>query len=452
METVQELAPTTSGSAPGANALEALGKPTRIRGQVLILSGLVYLVSYMDRGNISVVAPEIAKEFGLSKTEMGLVFAAFTWTYALGAVPVGWLGDRFGPRRVLSFIMCGIGLAPIMTGMATGLGTLLGSRLFLGVAESGGFPVTIRGMQTWFPKSERGRIHGILHCFSRFAVAVTPAISVAIMLAWGWRAVFFVFGAFGFLWTLLWLALYRNNPEEHKSVNRAELARIRGLNPDGSIKPLNVVARPKIPWRHILRSWNMWYIAVGYCCYFFGTNFYLTWYPTYLREYRHMSLEAVGLLGALPLLAAMAGNLVGGTITDAIFQKTGRTKLARRAVAAPGFILAGLCVIPAATTDSSLISLLCLTGSFFCLEWASAAAWAVPMDVGGQYSGTVSAIMNGAGALAASLTAFVYGTLFQYGFWIAPFFVTAGVMFAGALIWIFLINPDKSVIGTAGGT
>jgi sugar phosphate permease len=380
---------------------------------------------------------------------MGLVFAAFTWTYALGGIPVGWLGDRFGPKKVLAYIMCGVGIAPVLTGLCAGPVSLFGSRLLLGLSEAGGFPVASRGMQMWFARSERGRIHGILHCFSRFAVAATPAVAAAIMLAWGWRAVFFVFGTFGFLWVIAWLAFYRNNPEEHGGVNRAELARIRGLDPDGRIRPLKISARPRIPWRSILGAANMWYVAVGYCCYFFGTNFYLTWYPTYLREYRHMSLATAGLLGALPLLAAMLGNVVGGVLTDGLLMRTGRIRFARRVVAAPGFLLAGLCVIPAAMTDSALGSVLALTASFFCLELASGPAWAIPMDVGGEFSGTVTGIMNCSGALAASLTAIIYGTLFDQGFWIAPFFVSTGVMFAGALIWVFLINPERSVIGAA---
>lgn len=443
MDHIEEDLPKTAQSAIET---EALGKPTSIRWWILVLMGSLYLISYLDRGNISVTAPEIAKEFGLSKTAMGLVLASFTWAYALAGVPVGWLGDRFGPKKILTFIMSGVGLAPILTGLSTGVASLLGARLFLGLAEAGGFPVATRAMQMWFTKSERGRIQGICHVFSRFGVAITPSIAVAIMLAFGWRMVFYVYGLFGFIWVILCQLFYRNNPEEHKSVNRAELAHIRGLNPDGSIKVLNIVARPQIPWRCILHSLNMWYIAIGYCCYFFGTNFYLTWYPTYLREYRHMSLKSVGLLGTLPLIGAMAGNVVGGTITDAILKRTGRARFARRVVAAPGFILAGLCVIPAAMTHSALTSILCLAASFFCLELASAPACALPMDVGGQFSGTVMGIMNSAGALAASLTAIVYGILFDKGFWIAPFFVSMSVMFIGALIWIFLINPERSVI------
>jgi len=187
-------------------------------------------------------------------------------------------------------------------------------------------------------------------------------------------------------------------------------------------------------------------IALGYACFFFGTNFYLTWYPTYLREHRHLTLAALGVWGSVPLVAGMAGDVVGGWLSDWMFKTTGKATRARRLVAAPGFLLAGVFVVPAALTEEATTSILCLAASFFFLEWVIGPAWAVPMDVGGQFSGTVTGVMNMAGALAASLTAVVYGSLFDRGFWVAPFLVSAGVMALGALIWIFLIDPEKSVV------
>ncbi len=420
-------------------------KPTRTRWWILFLISLMYLIAYMDRSNISVAQPEIAKQFGLSKTAMGLVLAAFTWAYALGQIPAGWLGDRFGPRKVLAVIMSWWALAAAMTGAAFGLYSLFSARFLLGLGEAGAFPVASRGMQLWFPRSERGRIQGTTHFFSRFAVAVTPFVAGSIMLAFGWRAIFYIFASLGVIWATAFSFFYRNLPEEHKSVNVAELAQIRGLNPDGTVRTPHVT-RQATPWRTIFGSPNMWYIALGYSCFFFGTNFYLTWYPTYLREHRHLSLQALGLIGSLPLFAGMLGDVTGGSLSDHFFKRSGDARFARRIVAAPGFLLAGVFVIPAAMTHKALASVLFLAVSFFFLEFVIGPAWAVPMDVGGQFSGTVTGIMNMAGALAASLTAIVYGGLFDRGFWIAPFFVSAGVMLAGALIWTFLIDPERSVV------
>jgi sugar phosphate permease len=405
----------------------------------------MYLICYMDRSNISVAQPEIGKAFGLSKTSMGLVLSAFAWAYAIGQIPAGWLGDRFGPKKVLTAIMTWWSVAAVMTGAAMGMASLFSARLLLGLGEAGAFPVASRGMQLWFPRSERGRIQGTTHFFSRFAVAVTPLVAGSIMLAFGWRAIFYIFGSLGVIWSLVFSIYYRNRPEEHRSVNQAELAQIRGLNPDGSLRPL-LETRQAAPWKRILGSSNMWYIALGYCCFFFGTNFYLTWYPTYLREYRHLTLQALGIIGSVPLFAGMVGDLVGGSLSDLMFRRTGNAKLARSIVAAPGFLLSGVFLIPAAMTQSAWTSVLCLATSFFFLELVIGPAWAVPMDVGGQFSGTVTGVMNMAGALAASLTPLIFGYYFGKGSWMVPFFITSGVMLAGALIWTFLIDPEKSVV------
>lgn len=410
-----------------------------------MLISIMYLICYMDRSNISVAAPEIAKAFNFSKAQMGVILAAFTWAYALGQVPAGWFGDRFGPKKVLSVLVTWRSTAAIATGAALGFPTLFGARFMLGLGEAGAFPVASRAMQTWFAKSERGRIQGTVHFFSRFALAITPLVSGTILLHLGWRWIFYIFGSMGILWSVVFFTIFRDHPEDHPAVNQAELAEIRGRNAEGTIKALDR-SRPPTPWKQIARSPNMWFIAIGYGCFFFGSNFYLTWYPTYLREYRHLSIQSLGLLGSLPLFIGMTGDVVGGWLTDRIYHETGNARLARRAVAAPAFVLAGLFSIPAAMTSNTLTCLLFIAASFFSLEMVIGPAWAVPMDVGGQFSGTVTGIMNMFGALAASMTALIYGYMFGKEMWVAPFLLSSGVMVLGALIWIFLIDPEKSVV------
>jgi sugar phosphate permease len=414
---------------------------------MLGLFSLMYLISYLDRGIISVAQPEIRAQFGLSLSDMGWVLAAFTWAYALGQVPAGWMGDRFGPRKVLTVLLAWTSAAALMTGAAIGIVSLFTARLLLGVGEAGAFPVASRAMQLWFAPSERGRIQGITHFCSRLAVAITPLVAGVIMMAFGWRAIFYILGGLGLAWAVGFFAVYTDCPEAHPRVNRAELAQIRGVNPDGSVKQV-ITARQAVPWATICRSPNMWYIALGYCCFFFGTNFYLTWYPTYLREHRHLTLQALGIYGSLPLLAGMLGDVVGGSLSDLLLKRTDDPTLARRAVAAPGFLLAGVFLIPAAMTESAAVSIQCLALSFFFLEFVIGPAWAVPMDVAGPFSGTVTGVMVMAGALAASLTPVVYGGLFDRGFWVAPFFISAAVLFGGALVWMFLIDPERSVVSS----
>jgi sugar phosphate permease len=423
-----------------------MSQPTKTRWMVLLLISLMYMITYMDRTGISIAAPSMAKEFRLSQTEIGVVFSVFLWAYAIGQIPLGSLADRLGPRLVLLVIVPFWSLMTAMTAIAAGMASLIVIRFVFGLAEAGAFPTATRAMQLWFPKAERGIVHGVTHSFSRFAVAIVPFIAVSIMVAFGWRWIFYVFGAAGLLWSIAFYLLYRNLPEEHPGVNRSELAHIRGCAPDGTIKPVDLHQQLAPPWRTIFRSANMCYIAAGYCCFYYGTYFYMTWFPTYLLEYRHLSLKAVGVFASLPLLAGMVGDIVGGTLTDTVYRKTGKLKFSRRIVAAPAMLVSGLCLIPAAIAHSAGTAILCLTASLFFLELVISPAWAVPMDVGGEYSGTVSGVMNMAGSLAASLSPIVFGALVQRGLWVTPFFISAAVLLAGALIWGFLIDPERSVL------
>jgi sugar phosphate permease len=434
--------PESNASSENANA-----SPTKTRWLVLLLISLMYMITYMDRTGISIAAPAMAKEFGLSQTALGIVFSVFLWAYALGQIPLGSLADRLGPRLVLLIIVPFWSVMTAMTAIAGGIASLIVMRFVFGLAEAGAFPAATRAMQLWFPKAERGIVHGVTHSFSRFAVAVVPFIAVSIMVAFGWRWIFYVFGAAGLLWSVAFYFLYRNLPEEDAKVNQSELAQIRGRDPDGAIKPVDLHQHLAPPWRVIFRSANMWYIAAGYCCFYYGTYFFMTWFPTYLLEYRHLSLKSVGLLASLPLLAGMVGDIVGGTLTDTVYRKTGKLKFARRIVAAPAMLVSGACLIPAAMTHFAWTAILCLTASLFFLELVISPAWAVPMDVGGEFSGTVSGVMNMAGSLAASLSPIIFGSLVQRGFWITPFFITAGVLLTGAIIWAFLIDPERSVVG-----
>jgi sugar phosphate permease len=416
---------------------------SRIRWFVLFLISLMYLITYMDRANISVTAPAMAAEFGLSKTEMGLIFSAFAWAYALGQVPGGWLADRFGPKKMLLAIVSFWSLMTAMTALVGGLFSLFTVRFVFGLGEAGAFPTATRAMQLWFPKQERGLIQGVTHSFSRLAVAVTPFVAVAIMSAFGWRWVFYSFALIGAVWAAWFAIIYRNRPQDHPGVNEAELAYIRGGSENAAV---HSTEKQTVPWKLILSSPNMWYIAAAYFCFFYGSYFYLTWFPTYLLEYRHLSLQSVGILASVPLVTAMIGDIAGGALTDTLYRRTKRLTFSRRVVAAPALLGAALFLIPAATTDDAVTAIICLAASNFFLEMVLGPAWAVPMDVAGPSSGTVTGVMNMTGAVGASISPLVFGMLVQRGSWIAPFFVTAAVLVTGALIWIFLVDPEKSVV------
>lgn len=427
--------------------LQADGKKSNARWWVLFMLCMMYLICFADRVVISVVAPMISKEFGFDKVTMGFVFSAFVSAYALGQVPGGWMGDRFGPRNVLTTIVSIWSIMTILTGQAFNFISFVVVRFVFGFSEGGAFPTATRAMQLWFTKAERGFVQGITHAASRLGGAIVAPVAVTIVSIWGWRAAFYVFGLIGLIWAITFYIVYRNRPEDNKWVNNAELAHIRGRDSDGNInKEAELKERPAVPWKVLLATPNLWYVVGSWVCWNYAIYFFLTWLPFYLVEYRHFSLSSMAFLATLPFIAGAIGDTVGGMATDKVYQKTGNLKFSRQAVAVPALLAAAGLLIPAAITENPYMAVACLVGAQFFLECVQGPQWSLPMDVGGEYSGTVAGIMNGGGNMAGSLSPIVFGFLVQKGMWQAPFFVTATILTVGAAIWIFLIDPEKSVV------
>jgi len=423
--------------------------PTKGRWYILLLIGLMYLITYLDRVNISTAAPVISKEFGFDKITMGAIFSAFVWAYALFQVPGGWLGDRLGPRRILTIIVGYWSVMTAATAMAGSAVSFIIIRFLFGIGEAGAFPVATRAMQLWYPRQERGFVQGITHSASRAGAAIAPPIVVAIMSTLGWQWVFYICGVIGLVWAGWWYLSYRDLPEDHTMVNQVELERIRGLDQAGNINQPATEAKASVPWSTLLRAPNMWAIMCAYFTYVYCLWIFLSWLPSYLVDFRHFTLIKVGIFASLPLWAGVIGDTVGGLATDWLLKKTGNARLARRTVAIVGMLGCCVFIVPAALTQDAYTAVYCLTAAMFFLECTIGPSWAVPMDVGGKYSGTVSGMMNMAGNIGGALSPLVFGFLVQYGSWQAPFIVAASLLVIGAAVWAFWLDPEVPVLEVA---
>jgi len=423
-------------------------RPSRGRWYILLLISVMYLITYLDRVNISTAAPAISKEFGFDKVTMGVIFSAFVWAYALFQVPGGWLSDRFGARGVLTGVVAYWSLMTAATAAAFSGASFIVVRFLFGVGEAGAFPGATRAMQLWYPRRERGLVQGVTHSASRFGAAIAPPIVVLIMSELGWRPVFYICGAVGLLWSLWWALSYRNLPEEHALVNKAELELIRGRGPDGAINPPPMEKQTNVPWGTLVSSGNMWAIMFAYFTYVYCLWIFLSWLPSYLIEARHFTLIKVGIFASLPLLAGVVGDTVGGLATDWLLKVSGSAKIGRRVVAITGLLGCAVCIVPAALTENAYVAVYCLTASLFFLEFTIGPSWAVPMDTGGKYSGTVSGMMNMAGNFGGALSPIVFGFLAEGGNWQAPFIVAAALLVIGSAVWAFWLDPDKQILAT----
>jgi sugar phosphate permease len=421
-------------------------QPSRGRWYILLLISVMYLITYLDRVNISTAAPQISKEFGFDNVTMGYIFAAFVWAYALFQVPGGWLSDRFGARTVLGTIVAYWSVMTAATGFAFNAASFIVVRFLFGVGEAGAFPGATRAMQLWYPRRERGFVQGITHSASRAGAAIAPPIVLLIMVNLGWRWAFVICGAVGLLWSLWWSFSYRNLPEDHAMVNPAELEAIRGRGPNGEINPPPIAEQTEVPWGTLLRSPNMWAIMLAYFTYVYCLWIFLTWLTKYLIDVRHFTLLKGGLLASLPLWAGVVGDTVGGLATDWLLRRTGSAKLARSAVAITGLLGCAVFIVPAALTEDPYVAVGGLTASMFFLECTIGPSWAVPMDTGGKYSGTVSGMMNMAGNFGGAISPIVFGYLAYGDKWQAPFIVAACLLVVGAAIWAFWIDPNKAIL------
>src|SRR3984893_18100455 len=206
---------------------------------VLFMLCMMYLITYIDRVNISTAASVIKTEFGLSNTQLGLIFSAFAYPYAIFQIIGGWVGDRFGPRRTL--FACGLiwAVATILTGFASGIVSLFLCRVLLGFGEGATFPTATRAMQYWTPAGRRGFAQGLTHSFARFGNAVTPPLVAWLMSLYSWRGSFIILGGISLIWVIAWLWYFRDDPKEHAGITQSELATL-------PIRP--TTTRQPVPW------------------------------------------------------------------------------------------------------------------------------------------------------------------------------------------------------------
>jgi ACS family glucarate transporter-like MFS transporter len=438
---------------------------SRARVVVLTFAFLLAAVTYLDRVCISAAAPFISDDLRLTTVQMGQVLSAFALAYSLFEIPSGWLGDLIGPRRVLTRIVLWWSAFTMLTGAAAGYPSLIATRFLFGAGEAGAFPNMSRSLSRWFPQCERGKANGVMFFGSRVGGMLSAPIALLLINRWGWRASFVIVGALGLVWAAAWFVWYRDRPSDHPAVSANELAWIEQDSPkldervdgwvrkDGQIVPEGPVGRDgtiATPWRALLHSRNLYAICAMYFTYGYGLYFYFTWLPTYLIRVLGFSVMNGGLLAGLPFLCAGIANLAGGWLTDALARdrglRTARCGLGFSAFFAGAALTFASTLVPQAMAKAVLLAL--ALGS---VDLALGACWAVCLDIGRDHAGVVTGCMNTFSNLGGVLTPLVVAyAVDRWGSWTFPFYVTAVVYAAGALIWL-VIDPEHPIVaGTVG--
>ena len=414
-------------------------RPTRGRYAVLLFVYLAAFITYLDRVCMSVAAPAMQRDLGLSQIQFAWVFTVFYIAYGVFEMPTAWLGDRWGQRRMLIRIVGCWSLFTILTGLARSLATLLMTRTVFGAAEAGAFPTLSRALSRWFPRDERSRANGIMWMGARSGGALAPPVAVAMMALIGWRHTFAVFGVVGLVWCAVCMFWYRDEPADHPSVNSEELRLIQL----GAAPPPQ--AGERVPWKTLLLNPTM--IAL-FCSYFasgFGFQFFVTWLPTYFMREHGLTLQRSGVFASLPLAAGALGCLMGGVIADWITRRTGSVTIGRRSVGVSGFLLGATGYVAAIyvhSAEAAIVFLMLASGAH---DLTLPVLWATTTDAGGRFGGTAAGFVNLASSLSAMLAPLSAALLERmFGSFHAAFFVAAAMYLLGAVLWL-IIDPRKSL-------
>ncbi len=404
---------------------------------VLLLLCMMYFITYVDRVNVSTAAAGFKSELGLNNTQLGFVFSVFGYPYLVCQVIGGWFGDRFGARRTL--IVCGLiwSGATMLTGLVSGLWTLVAVRVLLGLGEGATFPTATRAMSAWLPGGKSGWAQGITHAASRLGNTVTPPAIVALMALASWRGAFFVMGLISLVWVAAWAWYYRDDPRTHPGVTPADLER---MPPPRAAS----AGHGRTPWRPLLR--RMAPVTFVYFCYGCTLWTFLSWVPQFMLNAYKMSTKDSALFAAVIFGGGVFGDALGGWLSDHILRRTGSLVRARRDLVILGLVGSLLCTAPILFVTDPVSAMLALGGAFFFAELTIGPMWAIPMDIAPAHSGTASGLMNSGSALAAIIAPFVFGYIVdQTGNWSLPFWGTMGLLVIG-IVAAFWMRPDHTFV------
>jgi ACS family hexuronate transporter-like MFS transporter len=393
-----------------------------LRWAIVSLLFLATLVNYIDRQALSVLAPWINKELGLSNFEYSTVTAWFLGAYALAMWIFGAVFDRLGNRRGFTVAIALWSLAAAAHALVGSLNGFRAVRFALGASESGNWPGATRTVAAWFSPRQRALAMGLVNCGAALGSAIAPPVVLALYAVYGWQAAFVATGSLGFLWLVAWLLVHPRD-EQRRAPARA----------------------PAVPWRVLLRRRQVWGIVVAR---FFGDPIwwlYLLWLPLYLHNARGFDLKAIAATAWLPFLAADLGCVAGGWISGYLIGRGASVNRARRTA-----ILIGTALMPVGTaaafvsSPAQALACMCVTAfgfQFWVGNVQTLASDYFPVGAVGSIAGFAGSAAALGGLIFTLSTGWVVDHL-SY----TPILVTAGILGPLATASLFLLaGPVRAV-------
>jgi ACS family glucarate transporter-like MFS transporter len=409
-------------------------KPTHVRYGVIGFAVVMAMITYLHRVGISQAKTDISSDLGLSNTQIGFIFSAFTLAYALFEMPLGLWGDRAGPRKVLTSVVIGWSLLTALTGLVWNFLSLLICRFFFGAAQAGAFPNISKAFKLWLIPEERIWSQGILWMAARWGGSLAPILVFLIMQSLSWRWMFVVISFLGFAWAAAFAVWFRNHPGENPRVNEEELA----LLP----KPgENIVNNEPAPWNAILRSSSLWFLCVQYFCQSYFYYFIMNWLPSFLREGLGLETRNSALFSAVPMFLGGIGCIFGSLLLRRLTSKYG-PRFSRKVIPVTALSVSAICLFMVPQMHTGVMAIVIIGLATFSTDLSMATCWTTAIDLGGRFAGTVSGNMNMWGALGGFFSPMIIGILLDATNqnWNITFHISAAIYCIGVLMWL-IIDP-----------
>jgi MFS transporter, ACS family, D-galactonate transporter len=415
----------------------------RRRWGIGVLLGSGILVSFLDRINLSVAAPQLEKVLAIGPTEMGVLFSAYSWTYTALQVPLGMVVDRLGVTRIGRLGSLLWTIASALTAIAGGYSGIMAARFFLGVAEAPSFPVVSKATGHWFPRNERARATAIFDASAKFSNVVGVFLIAFVVVRFGWRWGFAITSAISLVYFIAFTLLYRD-PSADARLSRREYEHIvaGGAVPEG---PSEAGAIGMMGY--LLRQTKVWGLAIGFGAYGYSFYLFLTWLPSYLVKMNGMSILTSATYTAIPWGVATVTDLaVGGWLIDALIARGADETRVRKTVLVTGMFF-GLAVVGATQTNSPAWATFWFSVALGGLASAAPVGWSLPSLIAPKGGvGAVGGIMNFAVNLMGIAAPIVTGALYQRTRSFADgFLVAAAILVVGILAFVFLLGKIETM-------
>lgn len=413
------------------------GKYSKARFRVLAFLFINVIINYMDRSNISVAATAISTDLKLSTIQIGLIFSAFGWMYVAFQIPGGIIIDRLSPRVLYAITLCSWSVVTLLQGIARGFYLLLGLRMATGMFEAPSYPINNRVVSNWFPESERASAIAVYTSGQFIGLAFLTPLLAVIQSYWGWRGLFISTGIVGIAWSLVWYCFYRDPATDGGlpgTKNNAQAVKF----------PSKKITTKE--FKQVLTNRKLWGIYLGQFAVTSTLWFFLTWFPTYLVKYRGFDFLKSGFLSSIPFLAAFAGVILSGLVSDRLIKKGISFNKARKTPVIIGLLLSTL-IIGANYVNNTTLVILFMTIAFFGNGLASIAWVFVSLLAPKNLIGLTGGVFNFMGGLSSIVVPLVIGYLAKDGSFTSSILFIGILAFAGVLSYLFLVgdvgNPGQ---------